>query len=142
MNIIIYITWNIIDCYLTNIYSHKNAGQINFIILFDKYFYSVSKAQYHKIFNKYHLIAFYQQGDTCLESKKTLKKVSTCPTNKKAFEERSEKKNCNMNSTCAGKSLVYHCVMSKGMLIEVCAPRALITGIWIAIVHTGIFNIT
>lgn len=70
----------------------------------------------------------YTEGDTCLESKKTLKKVSTCPTNKKAFEERSEKKNCNMNSTCAGKSLVYHCVMSKGMLIEVCAPRALITG--------------
>lgn len=102
--------------------------------------YGVSKAQGHKIFDKYHLIAFFQQDDTCLESKKTLKIVSICPTNENAFKERSEKKNCNILSTCAGESLFYHCVMFDGMLIEVCALRTPITGFWIAIVHTGIFN--
>lgn len=66
--------------------------------------------------------------------------MSTCPTNDTAFKERSEKKNCNILSTCAGKPLVYHCVLSEGMIVEVCAPRTLITGIWIAIAHIGIFN--
>lgn len=70
----------------------------------------------------------YTKDDICLESKKTLEKVSTCPTNDTAFKERSEKKNCNILSTCAGKPLVYHCVLSEGMIVEVCAPRTLITG--------------
>lgn len=70
----------------------------------------------------------YTEGDICLESKKTLEKVSTCPTNDNAFKERSEKKNCNTLPSCAGKPLVYHCVISEGMLIEVCSPMALITG--------------
>lgn len=138
MNIVIYNTWNIIVCYPTNIYGHKDESQINCIIFIWYNCYGVSKAQGHKIFDKYLLIAF-QQGDTCLESKKTLEKVSTCPTNDNAFKERSEKKNCNIFPTCAGKPLFYHCVISEGMLVEVCAPRTLITGILIA--HTGIFNI-
>lgn len=70
----------------------------------------------------------YKEGDICLESMKTLEKVSTCPTNDNAFKERSEKKNCNTLPSCAGKPLVYHCVISEGMLIEVCSPMALITG--------------
>lgn len=70
----------------------------------------------------------YTKHDICLESKKTLEKVSTCPTNNNTFKERSEKKNCNILSTCAGESLFYHCVISEGMLVEVCAPRTLITG--------------
>lgn len=70
----------------------------------------------------------YTKVDTCLESKKTLKIVSICPTNENAFKERSEKKNCNILSTCAGESLFYHCVMFDGMLIEVCALRTPITG--------------
>lgn len=70
----------------------------------------------------------YLEDDICLESKKTLEKVSTCPTNDNAFKERSEKKNCNTLSTCAGESLFYHCVISEGMLVEVCSPRTLITG--------------
>lgn len=78
--------------------------------------------------NPYHLIAFFQQDDTCLESKKTLEIVSICPTNENAFKERSEKKNCNILSTCAGESLFYHCVMFDGMLIDVCALRTPITG--------------
>lgn len=140
MNIGIYNTWNIIVCYPTNIYGHKNESQINFIIFIRYNWFGVSKAQGHKIYDKHHLIAFYQQNNTCLESKKTLEKVSTCPTNDNAFKERSEQKNCNILPTCAGEPLVYHCCISEGILIEVCAPRALITGIWIAIAYTGIFN--
>lgn len=70
----------------------------------------------------------YTEEDICLESKKTWEKVSTCPTNDIAFKERSEKKNCNIHSTCAGEPLFYHCVVSEGMIVEVCAPRTLITG--------------
>lgn len=70
----------------------------------------------------------YTESDICLESKKTLEKVNTCPTNDNAFKERSEKKNCSILSTCDGESLFYHCVLSKGMIVEVCAPSALITG--------------
>lgn len=61
--------------------------------------------------------------------------------NKKVFEERLEKKNCNMNLICVGKLLVYYCVMFKGMFIEVCVFRVFIIGIWIVIVYIGIFNI-
>lgn len=70
----------------------------------------------------------YTKDDICVESKKTLEKVIICPTNDTEFKERSEKKNCNILSTCAGESLFYHCVMSEGIRVEVCAPRALITG--------------
>lgn len=71
----------------------------------------------------------YTKDDICLESKRTLEKVTICPTNDTAYKERSEKKNCNTLSTCAGVSvLFYHCVMSDSKLIEVCAPRTLITG--------------
>lgn len=78
---------------------------------------------------KYPWIAFYQQADVCLEPKKTLKEVNKCPTNAKEFNERSEKKNCNPLSTCGGQPLFYHCVRSEVMLVEVCAPKTLITGI-------------
>lgn len=77
----------------------------------------------------------YTEDDTCLESKKTLEKVSTCPTNDNAFKERSEKKTCNIFPTCAGKPLFYHCVISEGMLVEVCAPRTLITGMCCPFYH-------
>lgn len=90
------------------------------------------------IFNKYHWNEFYQQNDICLESKKTLEKVTKCPTDDNTFKERSQKKNCTTRSTCAGEPLFYHCVISEGMIVEVCAPRTLITGILIA--HTGISN--
>lgn len=77
----------------------------------------------------YHLIKFYQQDDICLESKKTLEKVTKCPTDDNTFKERSQKKNCNKLSHCAGELLVFHCVISEGEIVEVCAPRTLITGI-------------
>lgn len=70
----------------------------------------------------------YTENDICLESKKTLKYVTKCPTDDNTFKERSQKKNCTTRSTCAGERLFYHCVISEGMIVEVCAPRTLITG--------------
>lgn len=70
----------------------------------------------------------YTENDICLESKKTLEKVTKCPTDDNTFKERSQKKNCTTRSTCAGEPLFYHCVISEGMIVEVCAPRTLITG--------------
>lgn len=70
----------------------------------------------------------YTEKDICLESIPTVKQVKICPPNIDTLKERSSKKNCESHLPCGGKPLVYHCVAFDGMLVEVCAPRSLITG--------------
>lgn len=80
-----------------------------------------------------------QQDDTCHESKTTIEKVDNCPQNIEILNRRSIKKNCSRHQTCTGDRLVYHCVMNGGGLVEVCAPRSLITGTYKSInVHVTI----
>lgn len=54
--------------------------------------------------------------------------MKNCPPDIDTFKERSNKKNCESHLPCGGKPLVYHCVPFDGKLVEVCAPRSLITG--------------
>lgn len=72
----------------------------------------------------------YTEEDVCLESKKSLKEVKSCPDNSVTFDERSIKKNCSQYELCAGHQLIYHCVFdeSRERLVEVCAPLNFITG--------------
>lgn len=70
----------------------------------------------------------YTEDDICHESNTTIEKVDICPPNIEILNRRSIKKNCSRHQTCTGDRLVYHCVMNGGGLVEVCAPRSLITG--------------
>lgn len=70
----------------------------------------------------------YTEDDICHESKTTIEKVDICPQNVEILNRRSIEKNCSRHQTCTGDRLVYHCVMNGGGLVEVCAPRSLITG--------------
>lgn len=53
--------------------------------------------------------------------------MSQCPKNDSLFQERSRRKNCKTLPQCTGEPLVYHCVRFREELVEVCAPRGLIT---------------
>lgn len=68
--------------------------------------------------------------DACQESETTIERVNVCPENIETFNKRSIKKNCSRYQTCSGHHLFYHCVMNGGGLVEVCAPRSPITGIY------------
>lgn len=70
----------------------------------------------------------YEEDYSCQESQKTVKKVHRCPQNDTKFEEQSNIKNCSRYPACNGEQLVYHCVRSEEMLVEVCAPRSFIIG--------------
>lgn len=70
----------------------------------------------------------YEEGFFCQESQKTVEIVNKCPQNDMKFEVQSIIKQCNRYPACNGKQLVYHCVRSGEMLVEVCAPRHTITG--------------
>lgn len=80
-----------------------------------------------------------QQDDICLESQTTIEKVDICPQNIEILNRRLIEKNCSRHQPCTGDPLVYHCVMNGGGLVEVCAPRSLITGTYKSInVHVTI----
>lgn len=70
----------------------------------------------------------YTEDDICLESQTTIEKVDICPQNIEILNRRLIEKNCSRHQPCTGDPLVYHCVMNGGGLVEVCAPRSLITG--------------
>lgn len=86
------------------------------------------KTSWAVVYNNFFLFYSYPQENICLESKKTTVIVNHCPGNIDAFNKRSKKKNCDSYAKCAGESLVYHCVRSRGIFVEVCAPRNLIIG--------------
>lgn len=70
----------------------------------------------------------YTEADICPTSQKTLENVKYCPGTVEEYKDRSDQKNCNSSQLCAGVPLIYHCVLSGDTPVEICAPRALISG--------------
>lgn len=68
------------------------------------------------------------QSDICHGTFATLETVERCPRNATDIERRSRGKKCDINSPCQEDPSVYHCVRYEDRLVEVCAPRGLITG--------------
>lgn len=71
---------------------------------------------------------FLTQIDICYETNNSLEFVNQCPDTEILFQERSRRNNCESYPRCTGEPLVYHCVRFREELVEVCAPRGLITG--------------
>lgn len=80
----------------------------------------------------------FTEIDICYETNNTLGFVSQCPKNDSLFQERSRRKNCKTLPQCTGEPLVYHCVRFREELVEVCAPRGLITGFCCALFDEGV----
>lgn len=53
----------------------------------------------------------------------TPNEVNLCPENDAELRERSVIMKCGSNPECHGEELVYHCVKSKKVLVEVCSPK-------------------
>lgn len=48
-----------------------------------------------------------------------------------------QKNICDNLPKCNGEQLVYHCVTYKDDLVEVCAPKRLITGMCVIVMKTS-----
>ncbi|XP_078316088.1 uncharacterized protein LOC144620147 isoform X2 [Crassostrea virginica] len=70
----------------------------------------------------------FTKEDKCYGSAKSMDVVYDCPKNTKALQERAARKNCQIYPSCQNEPLVFHCVRYTDSLVEVCAPRGLITG--------------
>lgn len=70
------------------------------------------------------------QKDYCQGTQKTQQEVKNCPENEKNHLERSNTLQCDRYPPCEEELLIYHCVRHEGQLVEVCAPRTKITGIF------------
>lgn len=70
--------------------------------------------------------------ESCNASLQTVENVTMCPSDKSAYEEAVQKKNCSSLAADANtcKSFQYHCVLSDDLkyIIEVCAPSILTIG--------------
>lgn len=78
----------------------------------------------------YFVYLFYLfKEDVCKETNKTIKKLKSFPENYIISQEQMQKNICDNLPKCNGEQLIYHCVRYKAYLVEVCAPRRLITGI-------------
>lgn len=110
---------------------------VTWIILLMMSFYSIllfsvangSTSRLHKRFSK---------TDICHETKNTLEFVSMCPDTDPRKLKQSEKKQCDRFPACNGEPLVYHCARYKESLVEVCAPRHVITGKCCALYDDGL----
>lgn len=80
----------------------------------------------------------FTEVDICFETNNTLEFVNECPDSDFLFQERSIRKNCESYPQCTGEPLVYHCVRFREELVEVCAPRGLITGFCCALFDEGV----
>uniref|UniRef100_A0A8W8JJY3 Uncharacterized protein n=1 Tax=Magallana gigas TaxID=29159 RepID=A0A8W8JJY3_MAGGI len=70
--------------------------------------------------------------ESCNASLQTVENVTMCPSDKSAYEEAVQKKNCSSLAADANtcKSFQYHCVLSDDLkyIIEVCAPSIITAG--------------
>lgn len=53
----------------------------------------------------------------------TPNEVNVCPENDAELRERSNMMKCGSYPECHGEKLLYHCVKSKKVLVEVCSPK-------------------
>lgn len=79
----------------------------------------------------YHCLFICYQDDICYETRKTAVTVQAFPKNLTIFEERTREKKCDSFPRCNEEPLVYHCVRSKDGIVEVCAPRRVIKGMYV-----------
>lgn len=80
----------------------------------------------------------FTELEICFETKTTIESVFKCPENDTVLQERSLTKKCHIYRRCFDEPLVYHCVRFGDKLVEVCAPRNLITGSCCAVFDDGI----
>lgn len=85
-----------------------------------------------------HLHKRFSKADICHETKNTLEFVSMCPDTDPRKLKQSKKKQCDRFPACNGEPLVYHCARYKESLVEVCAPRHVITGKCCALYEDGL----
>lgn len=77
------------------------------------------------------LLMIFGITNQCPESTTTVHYVNSCPQSAEKWTEAAKRLNCQSISTnCT--NFVYHCVMDhyRTTLIEVCAPKKLILGIY------------
>lgn len=85
-----------------------------------------------------HRLKRLTEEDVCKETNKTIERLENFPVSYTIFQERMQQKKCDNLPKCNGEVLVYHCVRYKDDLVEVCAPRRLITGSYCAVFDIGI----
>nr|XP_034316588.1 uncharacterized protein LOC117686037 isoform X3 [Crassostrea gigas] len=96
-----------------------------FLVTFPLFFGENFTADSHSMKNYRH--KRFTEIDICYETNNSLEFVNQCPDTEILFQERSRRKNCESYPQCIGEPLVYHCVRFREELVEVCAPRGLIT---------------
>lgn len=87
---------------------------------------------------KIHRLKRLTEEDVCKETNKTIEPLQSFPVTYTIFQERMQQKKCENLPKCNGEVLVYHCVRYNDDLVEVCAPRRLITGSYCAVFDNGI----
>lgn len=85
-----------------------------------------------------HRLRTLTEEDVCKETNKTIKKLKSFPENYTISQEQMQKNICDNLPKCNGEQLVYHCVTYKDDLVEVCAPKRLITGSYCPVFDNGI----
>lgn len=80
----------------------------------------------------------FTKDDICHETHSTLEFVAMCPDSEPLKLKHSKKKQCDSFPACNGETLVYHCVRYRERLVEVCAPRHVITGKCCALYDDGL----
>lgn len=77
------------------------------------------------------------QNVYCEEAVKSVKTVTSCPTSKTEWDIAALRKNCSgiasrQNCVNETEKFQYHCVINglRNKLVEVCAPRRIIFGIF------------
>lgn len=93
--------------------------------------------------NIFQLLGYiHSQDDICHETHSTLEFVAMCPDSEPLKLKHSKKKQCHSFPACNGGTLVYHCVRYRERLVEVCAPRHVITGnSYMILVFQGVLSI-
>lgn len=107
-----------------------------FLVTFPLFFGENFTADSHSMKNYRH--KRFTEIDICYETNNSLEFVNQCPDTEILFQERSRRKNCESYPQCIGEPLVYHCVRFREELVEVCAPRGLITGFCCALFEEGL----
>lgn len=85
-----------------------------------------------------HRLKRLTEEDVCKETNRTIEPLQNFPVSYTILQERMQQKKCDNLPKCNGEVLVYHCVRYNHDLVEVCAPRRLITGSYCAVFDNGI----
>lgn len=107
--------------------SNRMSGARCSLVLFLVLFINAQTARTMNV----HRLKRLTKDDICYETRKTAVTVQAFPKNLTIFEERTREKKCDSFPRCNEEPLVYHCVRSKDGIVEVCAPRRVIKGMYV-----------